>query len=108
MGSRSAPQATETVYIAYGDLVVTNTPDATFVLAGQPVTFTYTITNLGTLSTLRRLTVSDTQCGDLTAQLPSTTLGARRDVIRVYCTVAFGGAAGANRIDGVRQRIAGG
>jgi LPXTG-site transpeptidase (sortase) family protein len=63
-----AATATETVYIANGALVVTNTPDVTFALDGTPVTFTYTVTNLGT-DPVTGLTFSDNLCG--TAALDS-------------------------------------
>ncbi len=86
-GQPVSGQATETVYIATGDLVVTNTPNAAWVLAGDQVTFTYTIQNTGT-SHLTALNITDTLCDDLAlnAQLPSTTLGAGAS-FSVYCTV---------------------
>jgi LPXTG-site transpeptidase (sortase) family protein len=76
-------QASETVYLANGSLVVTNVPNVTYVLDGQPVTFTYTVTNLGT-ETLTNLAVSDNLCGNLT--LTSTTLQPGLSQT-VYCTV---------------------
>jgi LPXTG-site transpeptidase (sortase) family protein len=76
-------QATETVYIANGSLVVTNVPNHTYVLDGQPVTFTYTVTNLGA-ENLTNLSLSDNLCGSLS--LASTTLqpGVSQTA---YCTV---------------------
>ena len=80
-------QATETVYISNGSLVVSDVPSATYVLEGDPVTFTYTLTNRGTQQ-LTNLTVSDNLCDDATLQaaLPTTTLDPGQSV-SVYCTV---------------------
>ncbi len=80
-------QATETVFIANGSLVVSDVPSATYVLDGDTVTFTYTFTNHGNQQ-LTGLTVSDNQCDDavLQAALPTTTLDPGQSV-SVYCTV---------------------
>lgn len=84
-------EATATVYIANGALVVTNTPNVPFAEAGDPVTFTYAITNLST-QTLTGVSLVDGLCTDLYGathlndQLASTDL-APGTTATVYCQV---------------------
>lgn len=76
--------ATETVFIANGSLVVSNTPNVAYARPGDSVTFTYTARNVGT-EALDSLAVVDTICGDLSASLPVTTLQPGMSAT-VYCT----------------------
>jgi len=83
--------ASETVYIANGNLVVSNMPSANYVVAGGTVTFTYTITNLSATDTLDTIVATDGLCDtalatQLTTQLPSGQLGPGVSVT-LFCTV---------------------
>lgn len=59
------------IFIADGDLLVTNTPSVTSANVGDTVSFTYEICNLGTTNDLTNVTLQD-NAGAIT--LPSTTL----------------------------------
>lgn len=76
--------ATETVFIANGSLVVTNTPNVWFAQPGTTVTFTYTVRNVGT-EALDTLAISDTLCDSHT--LTDTDLNPGES-LTVYCEQA--------------------
>lgn len=84
-GTPIMASATETVYLANGSLIVSNTPSVTFVQDGHDVTFTYTVMNLGP-DPLQNLSISDNLCDDavLNAALPDTL--AAGVSASVYCT----------------------
>lgn len=73
--------ATATVYIANGNLVVSNTPSVPFAVPGQVVTFTYMVTNLGA-DTITGLEITDNLCGFNGDSLPDLESGVS---LTVFC-----------------------
>ncbi len=88
-GQSLQARTSETIMIANGSLAASVVPSQTFAVAGDSITFAYSVTNLDATSTVTNLVLTDSLCGTavLTPQLGGVTSLAPGASVTVYCTV---------------------